>query len=205
MPSIDDLKWTPASGSYSPEQVEKVGNAVVYLCERIKPLYKTKLLKLLYLLDEESIKRFGVPMFGLEYLVWSKGPVAREIVDELRDKPHLLAEFIRIEKDRMGNRVVPIKPFSDDEFTPHEVELLAELSDGHENSSAVELIDITHDKKSLWYKLAEQNGLLEAFEKGKETSNVRMDLGDVVAEDPVKSTIYKDYLEFRRVHKALRG
>jgi hypothetical protein len=46
-----------------------VGNVVVYLSERIKPLYKTKLLKLLYLLVEECIKRNGVPMFGLEYLV----------------------------------------------------------------------------------------------------------------------------------------
>ena len=42
-------------------QVEKIGNTVVYLSQKIPTLKKTKLLKLLYILDEISIKKTGIP------------------------------------------------------------------------------------------------------------------------------------------------
>ena len=42
---------------FTNEQLEKIGHTVVYLAERIPELSKTKLLKLLYILDEISIKK----------------------------------------------------------------------------------------------------------------------------------------------------
>ena len=40
---------------YREDQLEKLGNTAVYLSDHISDLSKTKLLKLLYLLDERSI------------------------------------------------------------------------------------------------------------------------------------------------------
>lgn len=44
------LEFKPDS-PYTRDQLEKLGNGNHLLGEHIKPLYKTKLLKLLYLLD----------------------------------------------------------------------------------------------------------------------------------------------------------
>ncbi|HMN04212.1 MAG TPA: hypothetical protein PKD45_00670 [Flavobacteriales bacterium] len=54
---------------YSPDELRKVGNALIYLSQHTKDFGKTKLLKLLYPLDEFSVKRRGYPLFGLTYKV----------------------------------------------------------------------------------------------------------------------------------------
>lgn len=41
------------------EQIEKIGNAVIYFSTRVSELTKTKLLKLLFLLEEHSIKNMA--------------------------------------------------------------------------------------------------------------------------------------------------
>ncbi len=59
---------------YSQEQTSKIGNTVVYLASNVENSSKTKLLKLLYLLDEISIKTSGIPFLNLQYKdmeVWS--------------------------------------------------------------------------------------------------------------------------------------
>ncbi|HEY5570416.1 MAG TPA: type II toxin-antitoxin system antitoxin SocA domain-containing protein, partial [Bacteroidales bacterium] len=52
---------------------DKIGNLIVLLATRLKPLYHTKLIKLLYLIDEEAVKEDGVPVTWLEYKVWQFG------------------------------------------------------------------------------------------------------------------------------------
>ena len=64
---------------------DKIGNLLVYLAQNISDLSMTKALKLLYIIDETSMKESGVPVTWLEYKVWEKGPVAQEIYDEIRD------------------------------------------------------------------------------------------------------------------------
>ena len=51
---------------------DKAFNALVYFAERIKPLYLTKAINLLYLADELAIKQSGVPVTWLNYKVWKK-------------------------------------------------------------------------------------------------------------------------------------
>lgn len=68
---------------YKGAQLNKIGNAAIYLSDRIEELSKTKLLKLLYILDETSIRKWGVPFLNLKYKVWKFGPVAPEIFVDL--------------------------------------------------------------------------------------------------------------------------
>ena len=74
---------------FNSEQLEKIGNAVVYLADRIPNLSKTKLLKLLYILDEISIKKSGIPILNLKYKVWKFGPVSEELFIDLSSEPKL--------------------------------------------------------------------------------------------------------------------
>jgi len=52
--------------TYSRSDIEKIGNAIIYLAERIPDLSKTKLLKLLYLLEETFAKKYQLP-----FLIWN--------------------------------------------------------------------------------------------------------------------------------------
>lgn len=191
---------------YTRDQLEKLGNGIIYLAERIRPLYKTKLLKLLFLLDEGSVKRSGIPMFGLDYQAWRMGPVAKEVYVDINDGVTLLKDYIRVVRDDRGGRIEAVRPFSDDEFTERDLQLLGWITEANTRASSQELIDVTHDPNSLWYKLADEKGILEQFEKGKRnTSDHVLDLGQVVAHDPVKSQVYADHQEFLRTHRALQG
>jgi uncharacterized phage-associated protein len=77
----------PNSSSPSIPNLDKVGNLIIYLVDEIKrkyrqPLYITKLLKLLYIIDETSVKETGVPVTSLDYKVWRMGPVAYAVYSD---------------------------------------------------------------------------------------------------------------------------
>ena len=188
------------------DQLEKVGNGIIYLAERIKPLYKTKVLKLLYLLDEASMKEAGIPMFALEYRAWRMGPVSKEIYVDIDDGPHILKEYIRVVRDEKGDRVEPAKAFDDGEFSDRDMKLLKAIVNEYQHLPAANLVDLTHDPKSLWYRLAKEHGLLEPFQKEqRNTSDVVIDLAQLVADDPMRSRIYADFQEFLLTHRSLQG
>ena len=65
--------------AYAMSDIEKLGNAVVYIAERVPDLSKTKLLKLLYFMEEYSVKRFHTPFLGLPFEVWQSGPVVKDV------------------------------------------------------------------------------------------------------------------------------
>lgn len=48
---------------FSDDQLDKIGNALIYLADKLPQLTKTKLLKLLYIMDEISIKKSGIPIY----------------------------------------------------------------------------------------------------------------------------------------------
>ena len=188
------------------DQLEKVGNAIIYLAERIKPLYKTKVLKLLYLLDEASVKQAGIPMFALEYRAWRMGPVSKEIYVDIDDGPHLLKEYTHVVRDEHGDRVEPARPFDDGEFSDRDMKLLERIAASFGRHNARDLVDITHDQASLWYQMAREHGLLDAFEQEqRNTSDVVLDLSRLVADDPFKKSMYEGHQEFLEMHRALRG
>jgi len=58
----------------------KIGNLLNYLSTRIPNLNMTKALKLLYLIDETSYMRTGVPVTWLDYKVWEMGAGCRGVV-----------------------------------------------------------------------------------------------------------------------------
>ncbi|HUB59364.1 MAG TPA: type II toxin-antitoxin system antitoxin SocA domain-containing protein [Puia sp.] len=64
---------------YTKEQIDKIGNTIIYLSQHIRDLTKTKILKILFLLEEASIKRSGQPFIGIDFQLWKLGPVAKDI------------------------------------------------------------------------------------------------------------------------------
>lgn len=157
--------------TYSKSDIEKIGNTIVFFSERIPDLSKTKLLKLLFLLEETYVRNYNLPFLGLEFEVWQAGPVARDIFIELADEPNLLNNFIATNKTSDATFVKALKPFNDDEFSDNELDTLDFVVETFGSLTATKLVEITHRKNSAWYQVAKEKGLLDAFNAGLANSS----------------------------------
>lgn len=179
---------------FNSDQLEKIGYTVVYIADKIPQLSKTKLLKLLYILDEISIKKSGIPILNLKYKVWKFGPVSEELFIDLSSETTLLEKFIN--RDCEGNYIVSKVKFNQDEFSENDIELMNFVIDKYGNKSAKELISYTHRVNSPWYNTAKENSVLDLLEN--ETINNTeyiIDMGMIVSHDERKFEIYSEYLE----------
>jgi len=200
------LEFKPVS-VYSHEELEKVGHALIYLSTHTDKPSKTKVLKLLYLLDEFSVKLRGFPMFGLTYKVWQLGPVCEEVFIDLSNSPSLLKDYVGVEYDEKGlSTVVPKRAFDDGAFSAHDMQLMERVARTYRRSTAKTLVAITHRESSLWFRVAKEKGLLELFANGAtNNSEFTIDFRDLVAGDALKSQVYEHYLETMETHRALRS
>ncbi|HTF30558.1 MAG TPA: Panacea domain-containing protein [Flavitalea sp.] len=194
---------------YTKNQINKLGNALIYLCDKMlavkEPVSKTHLLKLVFIIEEISVKKYGIPFFDLRFDVWKLGPVSKDLFVELSDEPSLLVDFIRTEVTDKATYIYPRRPFSDDEFSDIELELLKTVSERFLYCTAGELINVTHSKNSPWYKTAVENGILDMLESGQmTTSNVEIDLAEVIAHDEQKLALYKSYKDFLSMSKSMK-
>ena len=188
---------------YTNDQLERLGNTILFLIKKISPLYKTKLLKLIYLIDELSTARNGIPFLGLEYKVWQAGPVNSDLYEEL-NQPYLLESFIELEQDPKGIKIVAKKEFSDDEFSEMDLNLLKEIAHRYKNTPAEKLVEITHRKSAPWYIIASENNLLDAFnDKRINTTDIPVDLTLLIRNDPQKLAMYKENIEIQKFSKFL--
>jgi uncharacterized phage-associated protein len=179
---------------YSEEHIEKIGNTIIFLASNTVNTSKTKLLKLLYILDEISIKQSGLPFLNLKYKVWKFGPVANDIFVELSTSPSMLKNFI--EKKGEGEYILPKKAFSDDEFTQKELELLNFVVGKFGGANAAELIAHTHRKNSPWYNAAVKNSVLDLLESEKiSTTEIVINMSELIEHDERKKRLYFDYIE----------
>lgn len=160
---------------YSGENISRIGNAAIYIAEHTSDLSKTKLLKLLYLMEERSALKYQQPFLGLPYEVWQAGPVAKDIYIDLSDGAVLLSKYIKTELVKLDDGkdaqyIHPVATFNDEDFSAYEIRLMDEVLKEYGDKTATELVEIVHRENTLWYRIAKEKGLLEAF-KNHECNN----------------------------------
>lgn len=191
---------------YTKNQIEKLGNTLIYLCENLEKASKTHLLKLIFIIEEISIKKFGIPFFGLRFDVWKLGPVSKDLFVELTDEPNLLEPYISKDIKDGYPCISAKKKFSDDEFTDNEMALLKEVAERFKYCTANELINFTHKKNTPWYNAAQRNGVLELLESGQmTTTNIEINLAEDIEDDAAKISLYNSYKEFLSQSKSLKA
>ena len=114
------------NNKYSRNQIDKLGNGLIYLIEKMGFLPKTSLLKLVYILDEYSVKKRGFPMFNLQYEIWKYGPVCQDLYIEFNDGASLLKEYIKSEVIENATHISPVADFNDDEFSDSDIAIFDE-------------------------------------------------------------------------------
>jgi uncharacterized phage-associated protein len=161
---------------YSREIIDKLGNSMVYIARKVPDLSKTKLLKLIYLLEEFSVKRNKLPFFGIPFEVWQAGPVAKDVFVDLSDELDLFGKYISIKREDGATYIFTQSSFNDDEFSDNDIEVMDYVIEKYGNKTAKQLVELLHGKGSAWYKEAKENGLLEAFDGGMaKSSNKEID------------------------------
>ncbi|MDC8013559.1 Panacea domain-containing protein [Tahibacter soli] len=136
---------------------EKLINVAVYFASNTAYCGKTKLIKLLYLLDFEHFRQTGRNVTGLEYRAWKLGPVPTALFQEwMAPEPDFVAALdIVPEKvlDFERLRVVPRVEFDDRHFTRRELRLMDELACRFHDELTKPLVNYTHIELGPWAKI----------------------------------------------------
>lgn len=194
---------------YTQAEIDKLGNALIFLCQKLSrytQVSKTHLLKLIFIIEEQSVLRFGIPFFNLRFDVWKLGPVSKDLFAELSDEPTLLSAYISKNEDGNGrNFICANRPFSDDEFSDNEMLLLEEVAERFKYCTAKDLIGFTHRKDTPWYNTAQKHGLVEALEAGQiNTTDIEIDLSEIIQGEDQKLALYRSHKEFLAQSKSLK-
>ena len=188
---------------FSEANRRKLGNAVVYIAQKAKFPYKTEVLKLLFLMEENMVQRYHVPFLGIPFSVWRMGPVSVDVFEELSDGPTLLEEYIMLQFNGQGIKVTPKKVFEEDEFSCAELEMMERVMAKYGHMNSEDLIKETHRDGGLWKITAEEKGLLEDFEQRKaNSSNEVIDMGRQLCPDA--RAFYNETLEVRQAANLMR-
>jgi len=192
---------TPKSTSPSIPNLKKVGNLIIYLVDQVlkkhrQSVHVTKLLKMLYIIDETSVKETGVPVTGLDYKVWKMCPVAYAVyTDFAHNNSEKLAPFAEAKLgEGERKKIESTSRFDDSEFSDYEMNLIDGVVDKYGAFDGNALIELLHEEGSLWKKIVDEKDLAQKF-KTEATSPYRIDLRALIANDPQKLERYHTAME----------
>ena len=169
---------------------EKLINAIVFFLRNTKYCGKTKLFKLLYLLDFMDFRATARSVSGLEYYAWEMGPVPMDLYSELDCPKEDLCQYVFIPKSKELKEFFDMKPrkaFDDLYFNPRELRLLKTLTEIFKEAKAEDMIEVTHLPNAPWDKTLKEKGRLQeidyllALDDGKDSlslEEIQERLGD---------------------------
>lgn len=177
---------------FSPDSKAKIGNTIIYIANHTGKLSKTKLLKLLYIMESTMVRKYHVPFLAIPYEVWKWGPVQKDLFADLSDNLFLMKDYISayFSEDRKYFRAKA--EFNDDEFSQLEIGVMDEVLEEYGKKTVQQLESILHQPSSLWYRAAEKNNVLSAFSDGTcNNTDIKIDFSDLLSSPEDK----EEYIE----------
>ena len=182
---------------------DKTGNAIVYILNRTGGVVKTKILKLLYLMEYTMAKNYCSPFLGLPFEVWRLGPVQKDIYVDLSSGLSIFGDYITSECVNGNVIFLPVKEFDDSEFSDIEINVMDSVICKYGKIKTSDLIEMLHQKGFLWYESAVKNHLLELFiDNTATTSGVSIDFRDAITRESDKEE-YTDCLAIRHTAESM--
>lgn len=193
------------NNKYSHDQIDKLGNALIYLIEKMGSLPKTSLLKLVYIIEEKSIEKRSMPFFNLDFEVWKFGPVCQNLYVEFTEEPTILKDYIKKRNTRNGFVFDKNSSFNDDEFSDSDISLMDEIINEFSGANCNDLVEYTHRENSLWYNTAKENGVLELLLNEEiPTTNLKINFEELIKNEPSKLEFYHEHKEFLNFVSSLK-
>jgi uncharacterized phage-associated protein len=158
---------------------EKLIHSIIYFLENTKYCFKTKLFKLLYLLDFVHFKQTASPVTGLDYFAWEKGPVPKKLFEEFVDPKPDLSNCVYIPKTKDSDGIFRMKPkckFDPHFFSKRELKLMEQIAYIFKNAKADDMIEVTHLPNEPWDKTIKNKGEYEKIEYVLSIDNTKQSL-----------------------------
>lgn len=185
---------------------KKIGALLAYLSFSMPNVELRKLLKIIYLIDEQSVKERAFPMTWLDYYAWAKGPVA---IDVYEIKNGAMSDFVSCAKNSAGKWIVAPKKNAEfpvlqgmKAFSEYEKSIIDGVIAKYGKSSSDELTNITHERNSLWYKIVTENNI--DFSKNPK-SNCHIDLNRLNHGDTDREEIYEEAFDAIQIQAAINS
>lgn len=182
----------------------KVGALLEYICAQMPHIHLRKLLKVIYLIDEKSVKMRYIPLTWLNYYAWKKGPVSPAVYNV---KTGAFTDYVTCKKEEDGkwhvvaNKTYPYAIEKDLKvFSAYEMDIINSVIAQCEDKSADELTDQTHSEDSLWSQTVAQYGISFA-ESGR--SDHQINLNELNDEDGKE--VYMDALDSMMMQASLNA
>ena len=184
------------STKLTPRQVEKIGNTLIYLSKKVSELNKTKILKLLFFLEEASIKKYGYPFFGVDFKIWVRGPVLENVFFDFdQASPVLFKDYVKRDQHDRG-LYIATNEFNDDEFSENDIKLLDEICRFAKHKNANDLVEISHKSDSLWEKSAKKYSVFDDLIKERLfTTPYLIDFSFLFENDEFRRQLYENAKE----------
>lgn len=183
----------------------KVGALVAYLSFLMPDIQLRKLLKLVYLIDEESVRQRAIPVTWLDYYAWEKGPVAPEVYAV---KDGAFSRYVSCEKKTDGkwhvNAIKQAAYLIDKDMlcmSQWEQDLIDEVVAKYGSWDADALTDETHHTDTLWSEVVKENNI--DFRSNAE-SDCLIDLNRLNVDEDAKE-VFEDAHWNMEFQEALNG
>ncbi len=195
-----DFSWkTVKPGGFKNETIyekNKIGNLLILLINKVnaqgETMLLTKLLKLLYIIDEQAVLETGSPVTFLPYKAWQMGPVATPIYAEGKDNDKF-NEFVDVVETDGQFAFHAKRDFNAGDFCKYELNLVNRVFAEHGHKTASQLIDFTHRVGSLYDSTVKKHGL--KFTDKKRTSKKDVPLKEIADNDPFHKMAYETAME----------
>ena len=165
-------------------QITRLGNLIGLIADRYGTVSMTKLLKLLFIIDRESIKKTGIELTSSVYKVWEKGPVnAFGYIEIRRHGGGEFTEYINVNEVQSNFQITSTGNFNINIFSRNELNLVEHLIKEYHACSAEDMINELHEEGTLWHNAVVENNLKDHFNSGTSVSDVELDFKEIIKED----------------------
>ncbi len=175
----------------------KLANIILYIIKlEHRKLYLTRLLKLLYIIDEKSVINIGSPITHLNYKVAEQGALADHLWYCIQNNPQLFSDFFEIKfNDTSASYSFKIKTEPDlNVLSDFEDDLIKETVKEYKGIPTEDIIKRLHQEDTLWYKIKKKHKLNFDNPESSSISMYSIDFGELVKHDDLKLDSYKNYL-----------
>ena len=142
---------------------KKVGALLEYICNQMPYIHLRKLLKVIYLMDEKSVKMRAIPLTWLDYYAWKKGPVAPSIYAVKEGEFSAYVTCAKGEDDKWHVSANKKNLYAIDKdlkaFSAYEMDIINSVIAYCKDKSADNLTDETHSDDSLWSQTVSQHNI----------------------------------------------
>jgi uncharacterized phage-associated protein len=186
--------------AFSEIHKDRIGYLINYIARKIPHLYCTRLIKLLYIIDETAMIKLGTPITWMKYYVYKMGPVPKNLWISIKDGNEIFGEYFDVieedgndvNEDSKNYKINAIDQANMSEFSLYEQSIVDSVIDVYGDMPVDTLIEYLHREGSLWHQIVNEKEI--SFTKTS-SSDYEIDLSKLIGSDKFKLSIYRDAMQ----------